>query len=228
MTVKRQDVIDTIINKQNERVGIRREERQVSKAEKTMGYVMEGVGETRSDAQKTHDLLRSFILEHLIPTNVGELSKTLWPKWYQVDFTAQDSAIFGMNPVVKPLDVFKKSFRTVQDAGYLLLGITRNFNTHGTAGKGAPWEVVLRDNQSSRQVNSHPLPVQSMGHSSILTKLVTPYYFLPNSSFGVELSTFIENDMALVGDGSQFFTFYGLEVRSAEVEYILHTVYSEK
>jgi hypothetical protein len=228
MTVKRQDVINTILNKQHEKADIRREERQVSRAERTMGYVMEGVGEPKSNAQKTHDLLRSFIPEHLIPTNVGELSKTLWPKWYQVDFSSQDSALFGINPTVKPQDSFKKSFRTVQDAGYLLLGISRNFNTHGSAGKGAPWEVTLRDNQSSRQVNSHPIAVQAFGHSSILTKLVTPYYFLPNSSFGVELDTYVDNNVTLAGDGSQFFTFYGLEVRSAELENILHTVYSEK
>lgn len=226
MTVKRSDVINKILEKQNDRTGIRRQERQISKAEKTMGYVMEGVDEPTSDSQKTTDILRSFIPEHLIPTNVGELAKALWPKWYQVDFTAQDSNLFGVNPTIKPLDSFRKSFRTVQDAGYLLLGITRNFNTHGTAGKGAPWEITLRDNQSSRQINSHPIPVQAFGHSSILTKLVTPYYFLPNSSFGIELSTFVENNYALIGDGSQYFTFYGLEVRSSELENILNTVYS--
>lgn len=231
MGTKRSDVINHILQQQKQKTEIRKEERQVSKSERNVAE--EGFGgfdglENMSEAQKAHALLRNFIPEHLIPTNVGQFDKVLWPKWYQVNFSSLDSALFGNNPTVKPQDAFRKSFRIVQDAGFILLGLSRNFNTHGSAGKGAPWEVTLRDNQSSRQINSAPIPVQTFAYNSVVTKLVAPYYFLPNSSFGVELQTFVENDVNLVGDGTQQFTFFGLEVRSSELENILHTIYASK
>lgn len=224
---KRSQVIDHILKTQEKRTQIRAEERKLSPVYSEGFGGFDGV-ENMSEAQKAHALLSSFIPPHLMPTNVGNLQNVLWPKWYQVDFTSADHAMFGNNPTIKPQDQSKKSFRTVQDAGFLLLGISRNFDTHGSAGKGAPLEVTLRDNQSSRQINSAPIPLQTFGFSSIRTDLVSPYYFLPNSSFGVEVQTFAENDVTLVGSGKQMFTFYGLEVRSAELENVLHTIYSSQ
>jgi hypothetical protein len=227
MGTKRSDVINHILQKQSQRTDIRREERKLPYSQTDGFGGFDGV-ENMSEAQKAHALLSQFIPPHLIPTNVGELQKVLWPKWYQVDFTSNDHSMFGTNPTIKPQDQSKKSFRTVQDAGFLLLGISRNFATHNNAGKGSPLEVTLRDNQSSRQINSAPIPLQSFAFNSLRTDLVSPYYFLPNSSFGVEIQTFIENDVTLVGDGRQLFTFFGLEVRSAELENVLHTIYSSQ
>jgi hypothetical protein len=224
-TPTRSDVIKHILKKQEQKKDIRRDERKLPYSQTDGFGDLEGI-ENMSEAQKAHALLSQYIPSYLMPTNVGELAKVLWPKWYEVDFTVADHAMFGNNPTVKPQDQSKKSFRTVQDAGFLLLGVSRNFNTHGTAGKGTPLEVTLRDNQSSRQINNLPIALQSFGHGSIRTDLVAPYYFLPNSSFGIEIQTFVENDMVLAGDGSQQFTFFGLEVRSGELENILHTIYS--
>jgi len=172
------------------------------------------------------EFLRSFMPIDRIPTNIGRLETVLWPKWYQVDFLPTDNAIFGVNPTYTPYLNINKSFRTVQDAGFLLLAIGRNFNTNDTAGKGAPLEFLLRDDQSMRQLGNEPAAIQNLGSLSTPSEITVPYYLPSNASVSVQLSTFIENNMVGVGDGRQYFTFFGLEVRNSELDSILQTAYS--
>jgi hypothetical protein len=180
----------------------------------------------KSPQENLVEFLRSFMPIEQIPTNVGRLETVLWPKWYQVDFLPSDNAIFGTNPTYSPNILIRKSFRTVQDAGFLLLGLARNYSTNDSAGKGAPLEFLLRDDQSMRQLGNNPSAVQCLGSKATLTNLSVPYYLPSNASVSIELSTFIENDMVGVGDGRQFFTFFGLEVRNSELDSILQTAYS--
>lgn len=233
----REGIIKAILKQQELTQNIRKRERIGSNVMNYDSYELNNSSQEMSGLAKFSaenspqenlvEFLRSFMPIDQIPTNVGRLETVLWPKWYQVDFLPTDNAIFGNNPTYTPYLNIKKSFRTVQDAGFLLLGMSRNYNTNDSAGKGAPLEFLLRDDQSMRQLGNTPSCIQSIsGNSGTITNLSVPYYLPSNASVSIELSTFIENDMIAVGDGRQFFTFFGLEVRNSELDSILQTAYS--
>jgi hypothetical protein len=232
----REGIIKAILKQQELTQNIRKRERIGNNVMNYDSYVLNNSSEEMSGLAKFSsentpqenlvEFLRSFMPIDQIPTNVGRLETVLWPKWYQVDFLPTDNIVFGTNPTYTPYLNIKKSFRTVQDAGFLLLGIERNYNTNDSAGKGAPLEFLLRDDQSMRQLGNNPTCIQNLGSKGQLTNLSVPYYLPSNASVSIELSTFIENNMVGVGDGKQFFTFFGLEVRNSELDNILQTAYS--
>jgi hypothetical protein len=221
----RSEAIQAILDLQDQKPQIRKQERMLDRQE---GFgSLEGISNSNTPQENLLEFLKSFMPEELIPTNVGKLENVLWPFHYEVDFSDADDAMFGNNPTYTRYARVGKNFKTLQDSAFLLIGMSRNFNTHGSAGKGAPLEVTLKDSQSARQLNNEPFNVQFMGANSVMTKFPAPYFVSPTGTMRVELSTFIENNVTLVGDGSQFFTFYGYEVRSAELENVLTNIYTK-
>jgi len=221
----RSSIIEDILAMQSQKSQIRKQERDLNSME-GMGS-LKNISSSNTPQENLLAFLKSFMPQELIPTNIGLLENVLWPMYYEVDFTEADDAMFGNNPTYNQFAQVKKSFKTIQDSAFLLLGVSRNFNTHGSAGKGAPLEITLRDSQSGRQLNNAPVCVQFIGSNSIMTRFPAPYFVAASGSVQVELSSFVENDVVLAGDGNQQFTFYGYEVRSQELANVLVNIYTK-
>ncbi len=168
--------------------------------------------------------LGSFIPPHLMPGNVGPLNSVVWPFWFPVDFDyGDDYTIKGGG-----LDPQNQTFQVTQEASLLLIGITRQANSYSTAGHLGPWTITARDQQSSRQFNDTPIPIQQISRfGGQPTKLPTAMLLMPNARFEVQMNSWIPADTNQVTEGSthQQFVFFGYRIRIEDAEKVMGSIF---
>lgn len=179
----------------------------------------------KGSPQRTHQNLKNSDLGGLMPGNVGDINKVVWPFWYT--FTA---------PELSPGVSSNGSFTTSQEAAYIWLsftcvvfkrtGIGPNYdysaidvNDESANGDINGLNIVFRDAQSSRVFQKNPMPIEAVGNPQFPTVLRSPVMFLPNST--VEC-LFTNNDSTNVY--VPFVTFFGYRVRIQDAQNILSLI----
>ena len=169
--------------------------------------------------------LEQILPAHMLPGNVGDINKVAWPFYYAFDFD------FGLNPTLDINTRQAQSVQVSQEAAFLLLAVYRDFfgTPYSEAGQLGPYQIDVRDNQSSRQFNNNPIPVQTLGADSRPTWLPTPMLFLPNASMTVTMSTFLlaGESMVTVGDSKSQIMLAGLRVRIEDASAVLSTIFGQ-
>jgi len=155
------------------------------------------------------------------PGNVGDYNSVTWPMWYQVNFD------FGTNPSYTSNTRQTQNFQNTQEAGFLLMAISRKHYGYDTASALAPLQVEIRDRQSSRQFNNNPIPLPMFGRRSHPTVMPTPMFFAPNAFVDVTCTSWMAsgNTMATTGSGKFQLSFFGYRVRVEDADKVMSSIF---
>lgn len=162
----------------------------------------------------------------LMPGNIGDINKVVWPFWFT--FSAPELAAGGTSS--------NASFTVSQEAAFIWMsfsaavflrsGAGPNYvYTHidtsdeSAAGNINNLNIVFRDAQSSRVFQRNPMPIEAFGSPQYPTVLRSPVMFLPNATVEVQ---YTNNDTTNVY--VPFITFFGYRVRIQNAENILSLV----
>ena len=210
--MNRNTIIADILKLQQKRQSLRSEERSLKCKEKFHNQM---------PTIANNDLgsnLSKVLPSHLVPTNVGSLKHTIIPHWYEVAFD------LGTDPVYGPDFREEQSFQVTQESAFLLTSISRSFNDGNGAGFGAPIQLDIRDNQSSRQFNDEPISIQNIGYKSDPTELAVPLLLQPNASVRITLSSWLSANQTETGNGYHEFAFGGYKVPIEDAEFIMNSI----
>lgn len=163
--------------------------------------------------------LAKIIPKHLTPTNIGKLNEVEWFFWFPLDFD------FGTDPTYTQNTRQSQQFQVDQEAGFLLTHVGRSHNSNGPSGAEAPLQLTLRDNQSSRQFNDAPIPMQFIGQRGDYLELDTPLFIAPNSTFSVEMTSWVTEDMATTGSGKHQVIVGGYRIRAEDASKVLTSIF---
>ena len=154
--------------------------------------------------------LKQFLPKRMQPGNVGDYDNVVWPFWFPLDFD------IGTDPVINSNLLFQKFTQITADGAFLLLSISLDAASVSESGLLAPLQVDIRDNQSSRQFNDRPIPIQNFGTNSRPAYLPTPYLFQPNATIQMNLTSWIPKGINMSTTGSGVFQFLlgGLRIRT--------------
>lgn len=175
--------------------------------------------------ERTQANLRNSKLGGLMPGNVGDINKVVWPFFYT--FTA---------PELAPGVSSTGSFTVSQEAAFIWMNFTCAVFLRSGAGPNYTYtaidtsdesangnidglNIVFRDAQSSRVFQRDPMPIEAFGNPQYPTVLRSPVMFLPNST--VEC-LYTNNNSTNVY--VPFITFFGYRVRIQGAENILSLV----
>jgi hypothetical protein len=172
-----------------------------------------------------HGALQEYLPPHLMPGNVGGFNCVTWPFWFQVNFD------FGTNPTITGGNVTNQiqNFQVTQESAILLLAVSRQANTYSTSGHLGPWSITIRDNQSSRQFNDQPIPIQMISTKAGLpTTLPVAMLFMPNAIVSCTLGNWLPAGVVqpTIGSGAQQFSFFGYRIRIEDQEKVLSSVFA--
>lgn len=164
--------------------------------------------------------LEQILPPDLIPANVGNIDSVAWPFWYQFDFD------FGTNPTLANTLRQTQSVQVTQEAGFLMLGISRDSEETSLAGNLGPWTIEsIRDRQSSRQFNDRPVNFQNIGTKSNLTVFPTPMLFFPNAFIDLTMGCFQPTPNPVIGEAVHQISIFGYRVRMGDDQRILSTIF---
>jgi hypothetical protein len=166
-------------------------------------------------------------LGNLMPGNVGDINKIVWPFWFT--FNA---------PVLTPGTSSTATFSVSQEAAFIWMSFTKVvFKRTGTApnwtytaidpsdetaaGDADGLKVIFRDSQSSRTFQRNPMPLDAYGSPEFPTVLTTPLMFLPNSTVEAQYSNTDATNTYV-----PWITFFGYRVRIENAQDILSLVTS--
>jgi hypothetical protein len=212
MTISREKLINNILKMQNQRTMLRQQERSLKGKEKFLNQ-MPTIAQNDLGSN-----LSKVLPSHLVPTNVGSIKHTLVPYWYEVSFN------LGADPTYGPSFRREESFQVTQESAFLLTTISRSFNDGNGAGFGAPLQIDIRDNQSTRQFNDEPISIQNIGYKSEPTELAVPLLLQPNASVRITLSSWLDADQAEIGDGYHEFAFGGYRVPVEDAHFLMDSI----
>lgn len=168
--------------------------------------------------------LGQYLPPHLMPGNVGGFNCVTWPFWFSVNFE------FGDDPVIQGgITRQIQTFQVTQEAALLLIGVSRQADSYNTAGHLGPWNITIRDNQSSRQFNDGPIPIQMISAKGGLpTKLPICMLFMPNAIVSCEMGNWLPQGVSMpsTGSGSHQFTFFGYRIRIEDTEKVLSSAFA--
>ena len=193
----------------------------LTQAEQALSTVNPTVGAQSADLMKSH--LAAILPPQLMPGNVGRLEDNVW------DFFSPITIDFGANPSWDSNSRNSASFQVTQEAGMLVTQVAMYTASAFTCGLKAPLVMQIQDNQSTRQLQSNPVPIQVMGRRGIPFKFPFPYLFMPNASIQVTLSSFMDPGEApqlTLGSGLFQFLFYGVKVRVEDQLNVLSSAFS--
>jgi len=169
--------------------------------------------------------IKSNIPTKLMPGNVGDINRVIWPFWFT--FTA---------PELQPNQTSQASFSVTQEAAFIWMAFSKVvFKRTGggpysytaidsnqedpSVGEANGLTFQFRDAQSSRVFSQQPVPIDAFGDPNFPSVLQTPVMFLPNSTVECLYSN---------SDSSAIYvphiTMFGYRVRLENAEQILSMV----
>jgi hypothetical protein len=170
--------------------------------------------------------LSSILPPHMMPKNVGHMNHVQWPFNYQVDFDLSTTTGW---PNITEATSQTQSFQVSQEAAFLATGISRHADDYNDAGDLGPWQIEIRDRQSSRFFNNAPIPIQMIGIEGHPTVLPTPFLILPNAFVEVTMSNFLDTGVTQNMDpdasGKHQFSFWGFRLRVEDAEKVLSSIF---
>lgn len=197
---------------------LRRQERLARKAHKRASAFDVSAGDPMS---KLEDNLLSCLPSGLIPGNVGSYESVAWPFSYTVQFD------FGNPPLtITPNTRQTQSFQVTQEAAFICGEISRKCLDGSTCGELAPWQILIKDRQSTRQFMDFPIPLQAIAKKTPPTVWEVPLIIMPSAFIDVEVSTWIPNNQFSGGQSTKFsITFSGYRTRTSDIGTVLSTIF---
>lgn len=160
----------------------------------------------------------------LMPGNVGDINRIIWPFWFT---TSQVT--------LEPNQAGQGNITITQEASFIWTGYSKVVLLEETGGPGQyqyidPFQpddsakandlnFLIRDSQSSRQFMNKPMSINMISDGRILTNLPTPQLILPNSNIEV---TYQNNSASATY--RPFITFFGYRLRIDHSKDILSTI----
>jgi hypothetical protein len=172
-----------------------------------------------ADSRDLRANIDKIIPKHLSPKNIGNYHEVMWPFWYNFEFD------FGIDPTYTSLTRQVQSIQISQESAFLLTTISRAHEDRSSAGQNAPLQMTLRDNQSSRQFNDKPIPLQMIGTTGDLTHIETPLFIRPNASLSIEMTSWLPGDFATTGVGKHEIMIHGFRIRSEDASKVLASIF---
>jgi hypothetical protein len=210
----REQVIAKLYEIQKARGEIRRQEQTL----KSKRNLLEGQPLISKDDLASS--LQKIIPRYLEPRNIGQIDSVMW------DFFFPLTVDFGTDPTYDETTRQTVTTQVSQESAFLLVGISRAYENNGDAGFGAPLQVTIRDNQSTRQFNDNPIPLQTIGLKGQPTAFDTPLLLQPNSRISLEVSSWLDGDqLVTVGSGKHEFVLYGMRVRDVNNAKVMSAVW---
>lgn len=194
---------------------VRAEERSLSSQEKIF------LTEPLIKRDSLRDNLKNSLPKQLVPSNIGELEQIVWNYEYPLSIDFKE----GTNSVIKASKIYELTEQIGQESCFILTGISRNFNSQGISGIGLPIKFLIRDRQSTRQIMDKPLSLAHIAHSGKVSKLATPYLFMPNARITVELSSMLDTDLTISGSTLTEINLIGIRCRINDVSRIIEAMY---
>lgn len=209
-------LLDEIEQKRNAIRKLRAEERSVSEKEKLF------LTEPLIKRNGLRENLKSCLPKELVPSNVGELEEIVWPYEYPMSIDFQN----GADSVISANKIYPLTEQVGQESCFILTGISRAFSSQGISGNGIPLKYLIKDMQSTRQIMDKPLCLAHIAHSGKVTKLPTPYLFMPNARITVELSSMLDSDITLTGVSTYTeIILHGVRCRIEDASRIIEAMY---
>jgi hypothetical protein len=226
-------VSQEISNEQQQRSELRFHERQLKQRERNLLAEQEGIVDDRrmagsmpaqmsqgKNAQSLHNHLKKLLPEHMVPGNVGGLNRVQWPFFHVFDFD------FGDDPTLqKPNSEILASFQVTQEAALLLMALSWSPYSNTASGLKGPYNVEIRDRQSSRQFNEAPIPLQMFGRRSQPTILPTPMLIMPNAFLDATMRVWNTTPLTTVGSGKHQISVFGYRIRPKDAGKIMSLLF---
>lgn len=163
--------------------------------------------------------------KYLVPGNIGDINKVVWPFWFTATAPELPAAALGTQ-------VQSSSTITItQEACFVLMSITKAVfvktagdyfyvdpEQPGAAGKTPGLSMIMTDAQSRRIFMSNPYRLDNMGSARFPTEM-PPMLFLPNST--IEMQLFNTNT---TNTYVPWITFFGYRVRVEDAQQLLSLV----
>ena len=141
--------------------------------------------------------LRNILPDYLVPGNLGDVNRVVWPFWFTNLTPELPKASGGTQSQATA------SVTITQEASFIITNIMKAIFVHdpiaGTytyvdpaasaaAGLTPGLSMTLVDAQSSRIFMAKPIQLDTIGYSQFTTELPTPIMFLPNSVIQTQLT----------------------------------------
>jgi hypothetical protein len=219
--------VETEIEKElNRQRALRSTERQLNSEIAAMnqgpaqGYGGAGTGGV---PQAVENQLKKILPEFLIPGNLGHVNKVTWNHWFQVDFD------FGNNPTIqKNISRATQNLQVTAEAAFLLMALQWNPWSDSTSGLAGPWNIEIRDRQSSRQFNGAPVPLQMLGRRSQPTVFPVPMLLWPNAIMDFTMDSYQPIAQTTVGSGKHEIMCFGYRIRPQDADKIMSLIYAKE
>lgn len=184
-------------------------------------------------ARSLQENMRRALPNSIVPGNVGDMNKIVWPFWFTAQTPELPPAVGGT------ATQSTSSFTVTQEAAFILTDITKAVFIHTTpapgndqftyvdaAGSGATPKTpgltaVFQDAQSSRVFMNRPMSFDSLGYAQFPTEMPAPQLFLPNSVVQVQLFNNNPTNAYI-----PWLTFFGVRCRVEDAQEILSLVYA--
>jgi hypothetical protein len=165
--------------------------------------------------------------KYLVPGNLGDINKVVWPFWFTAQAPELPAAVGGTQVQAS------STITVTQEACFVLMSITKTVfvktlgpveytavdaDQPGAAGKTPGLSMIMTDAQSRRIFMSNPYNLDNMGSSRFPTEM-PPMLFLPNST--IEMQLFNTNT---VNTYVPWITFFGYRVRVEDAQQLLSLV----
>jgi len=177
-------------------------------------------------ARKTYSKANNALPANLMPGNVGDINRVIWPFWFT--FTA---------PVLTPQTGSNAFITVTQEAAfiwmtmckvvflrtearppYVYTAINALLPDEG-ANNANDLMISVRDAQSSRVFFGQPMSLDQVGPAEEPTVLPTSQFFLPNTTIEC-----VYQNNSTVNTYVPFITFFGYRMRVPEAQAILSTI----
>lgn len=203
--------------------------RQLRIAERSLDARMSALNEQFQVPNSNVEQVRESLIHHLptelVPLNIGGIEKAAWNMWYPNTFSF--TGLTELNDNLKQ----SQFFQVTPEAAFIMTHIEYSFPLGKTpANESAPWALEFFDRQSTRQLQSNPIPVQIFGKQGWPSQLTTPYLLMPNAQFEVKLSCIqtLPFTLAAPEDMQLQVTFSGIRIRVEDAAEILSTIYKRR
>lgn len=181
-----------------------------------------GMG-SQEDAVNLNNNMRRSIPKHLMPGNVGDINRVIWPFWFTFS-----------SPEVTPNQTSQASLSISQEAAFIWMAFSKvvykktgaqyvaiDPAQEATAdGEANGLNFQFRDAQSSRVFSQTVLPLDAFGDPNFPSVLQTPIMFLPNST--VEC---VYSNSDATATYVPFITLFGYRVRLEDAQKIMSLVH---
>lgn len=172
--------------------------------------------------------LKNILPDYLVPGNLGDVNKVVWPFWFTNITPLMPAATGGTQSQATA------SVTITQEAAFIITSFTKavfsydaitGFQTYVDPSQpaGTGWTpgltMTLVDAQSSRIFMSKPVQLDTIGYSLYPTELPTPLMFLPNSIIQTQLF----NSNATI-NYVPWITYFGVRCRIEDAQRIMSLI----